>query len=293
MNSLLVSIIIPTYNRADLILETLDSILKQSYQNWECLVVDDGSTDNTKEVIEKFQNTDNRFKYCHRPGDYPKGANACRNYGIEISKGDLIQFLDSDDLISSDKFSQQVDLIISENADVSICSWGRLLKNNKKQIKKSEIYKNFEDGLELIECYGEYNTFLPVHSFLIKKSIIKKSGYWNEWLKINQDGEFFCRVLINAKKIVFEPASFVWYRFVEDFSTSKINTLEHAKHLILSWRLISNYLIIIDESRFNQYLENSKEYVFESLQKEYLNVLIDNKYFFKKQFKNKSFFKKL
>ena len=76
----LVSIIIPTYNRAHLIAETLDSIIAQTYTNWECIVVDDGSTDPTDELMETYCKKDSRFQYYHRPKNRPKGANACRNY---------------------------------------------------------------------------------------------------------------------------------------------------------------------------------------------------------------------
>src|SRR5690554_6998972 len=95
----LVSIIIPTYNRAHLIGETLDSVLAQTYQNWECIVVDDGSTDNTDEVMAEYMAKDSRFQYHHRPEDRLPGGNAARNYGFEVSKGEYIQWFDSDDIM--------------------------------------------------------------------------------------------------------------------------------------------------------------------------------------------------
>ena len=69
----LVSVIIPTYNRAHLIGETLDSVLAQTYQNWECIIVDDGSSDDTDEVIGEYVKKDNRFKYYHRPDEHLPG----------------------------------------------------------------------------------------------------------------------------------------------------------------------------------------------------------------------------
>lgn len=98
-SSPLVSIIIPTYNRAHLIGETLDSVLAQTYQNWECIVVDDGSTDGTDEVMAAYMAKDTRFQYHHRPKDRLPGGNAARNYGFEVSKGEYIQWFDSDDLM--------------------------------------------------------------------------------------------------------------------------------------------------------------------------------------------------
>ena len=78
----LVSIIIPTFNRANLISYTLDSVLNQDYTSWECLVVDDGSTDKTQEVVLGYIQKDSRIKLLHRPNDWIKGANSCRNYGL-------------------------------------------------------------------------------------------------------------------------------------------------------------------------------------------------------------------
>ena len=80
----LVSIIIPSYNRAKLLEETLDSILAQTWKNWECIVVDDGSTDSTEELLKMKYLNDKRFTWYRRPQDVPKGANACRNYGFQI-----------------------------------------------------------------------------------------------------------------------------------------------------------------------------------------------------------------
>ncbi len=88
MNNILVSIIIPTYNRVNHLGGILDSVLKQTCTNWECIVVDDGSSDATDELMRSYCEKDPRFKYHHSPNDRPKGGNTCRNYGFELSKGE-------------------------------------------------------------------------------------------------------------------------------------------------------------------------------------------------------------
>src|SRR5688572_29060991 len=104
MNALpLISIIIPTYNRALMLEETLDSIIAQTYKNWECIVVDDGSTDATDKLMAEYIDRDSRFQYHHRPKDRLPGGNAARNYGFEISKGNFIQWFDSDDYMMANK----------------------------------------------------------------------------------------------------------------------------------------------------------------------------------------------
>ena len=97
-----VSIIMATYNRAHLIEETLDSILNQSFINWECLIIDDGSTDNTTEVLRPYLLKDLRLRYSERTKDHKKGLSGCRNQGLELAKGDYIIFFDDDDMVHPD-----------------------------------------------------------------------------------------------------------------------------------------------------------------------------------------------
>ena len=98
MNNL-VSIIIPIYNRADLIIQTLESISNQTHENFECLIIDDGSEDDTENVVKGFVESDTRFQFFKRPSNKVKGPNACRNYGFEKATGDFIYFFDSDDFL--------------------------------------------------------------------------------------------------------------------------------------------------------------------------------------------------
>lgn len=98
-NTTQVSIIMATYNRAHLIEETLDSILNQSYKNWECLIIDDGSTDKTKDILLPILLKDSRFKYYERNKFHKKGLPGCRNQGLELAKGDYIIFFDDDDIV--------------------------------------------------------------------------------------------------------------------------------------------------------------------------------------------------
>ena len=153
MSSSLVSVIIPTYNRAHLILETLNSIKVQTYTNWECIVVDDGSTDETKDVLTIFCLKDARFQYHHRPDSRPKGANSCRNYGFEFSNGDYINWFDSDDVMHKDKLQVQVLALENSKFNFSVCQT-LVFENSIKNIiglRHEIIYSDtsFEDYLAL------------------------------------------------------------------------------------------------------------------------------------------------
>jgi glycosyltransferase involved in cell wall biosynthesis len=131
----LVSIIIPTYNRGHLIGETLESVLCQTYDNWECLVIDDGSTDNTDALVQGYLNKDNRIKFYHRPELHLPGGGGARNYGFLQSNGDYLIFLDSDDIIKEDCLEKRVQSLSSFN-DTQILVFSAGLLQNEKRINK-------------------------------------------------------------------------------------------------------------------------------------------------------------
>lgn len=126
----LVSVIIPTYNRENLILRSVNSVLNQSYKNLEVLVIDDCSSDNTKEVVAKIK--DERLRYVKLNKN--SGACVARNRGIQESKGAIIAFQDSDDVWHKDKLKIQIDIMIRNNADVSFCNLNKYIDLNKKPI---------------------------------------------------------------------------------------------------------------------------------------------------------------
>jgi glycosyltransferase involved in cell wall biosynthesis len=118
-----VSIVMATYNRAHFIVETLLSIQKQTFVDWECLIIDDGGTDNTEEVIASILEQDNRFKLQKRPETYIKGLPGCRNYGIDLALGDYIIFFDDDDI----PHPQNLELCVLEfnDSEISFCRYIR------------------------------------------------------------------------------------------------------------------------------------------------------------------------
>jgi glycosyltransferase involved in cell wall biosynthesis len=113
----LISVIIPTYNRAHILADTLLSVQNQSFTNWECLIVDDGSSDNTEALANNFAANDKRFRFLSRPATMQKGANSCRNFGLKQANGDLIKWLDSDDILQQECISKQLSVI----AEYDVC----------------------------------------------------------------------------------------------------------------------------------------------------------------------------
>lgn len=286
MSNPLVSIIIPSFNRAALLPETLNCLLSQIYSNWECIIVDDGSTDNTKQVVSNYITTDLRFSYYERPSDKPKGANACRNYGFEKSKGVFIQFLDSDDLLSVNKLKVQVETFIQKpSTSVVTCKYG-FFKNEIKQvnIKENEAYyNNFNTGYNLLNAFGIKGGYFPVHVYLVKREIIKMAGKWNETLVVNQDGEFFSRVLLNANTVVFVHNAIVYYRLDSGNNTSTTKFPNKNEGRIYSWRLINQNIHEKVNVKNALYVKKAKDIMFKNMFRDDAKVIYKNGFFFKKQ----------
>ncbi|APY00735.1 glycosyltransferase family 2 protein [Lacinutrix venerupis] len=216
MTNSLVSIIIPTYNRALLISETLDSIIAQTYTNWECIVVDDGSTDDSFKIIDSYCKKDKRFQLHERPLNKPKGANACRNYGLRLSKGKYLIFFDSDDLMIKTCVSNRVKAIEGSKYDMVIFSMGRFENINSLKIDKDRIVinKNIEDTiLEFLKGSLPWQVSRPI----IKSDFIKSSAVrFNEKMYRLQDVEFSIQVLQKLRPVYISiDKTDSYYRFNE------------------------------------------------------------------------------
>ena len=184
----LISIIIPAYNRAHLIGETIESIQKQTYQNWECIVVDDRSTDTTEEVVRGFMAKDSRFSYYMKPKGRPQGPSAARNYGFEQSKGEYINFFDSDDLMHPQKLEIDLKNIQSGDYDFTI-SQSKFFNENGEPTKEFWNSKLWSD--DPVNDFITKNIGWGVNSPLWKKdSLIQNNVCFGENL-ITADDYFF------------------------------------------------------------------------------------------------------
>lgn len=206
----LVSIIIPTFNRAAIIEETLMSIQKQSFENWECLIVDDGSTDETEELVHMWAEKDKRFKFLKRPIERLKGANSCRNYGLYHSLGAYINFFDSDDLMVVHKLALDIELIKENEIDFTI-SQTHFFYSESKEFFKYWNAQLFSDS--------------PIHDFITQKigwstnaplwkksSLVANNLRFDETLKNGQDYLFHSLALIKGMKPAVHEKVFVHQR---------------------------------------------------------------------------------
>lgn len=189
----LVSIIIPTHNRGNMILETLDSIQNQSYQDLEIIIVDDHSTDSSESTIKEYiSNSKMNISY-HK--NTKVGACAARNLGIDLSHGDYIQFFDDDDIMFEDCIATRLDKIKNDNLDFAACNF-LYFDDVTKEVCGKVINSNIPDNIVSRIYYYR----LPTSSFLLTRNAIRTIGYWNETTERLQDMAYFHRVYLYGLK---------------------------------------------------------------------------------------------
>ncbi|MVM32532.1 glycosyltransferase [Spirosoma sp. HMF4905] len=207
----LVSILIPMYNSEETIEETLYSCLNQTYNNIEIIIVDDGSSDNSLEIVKGLQASNSNIKLFRQER---KGACRARNLAFKYSKGEYIQYLDADDILSISKIEEQ--MVYASTLEPFVlfsCKWFRFEKTiNKAKKNYLGIYKNYNEPANWLVDSWSGNGALQTACWLSSRQLIEKAGDWNESLLKNQDGDFFCRVILNSKKIVFSNKAIVFYR---------------------------------------------------------------------------------
>ena len=185
----LVSIIIPTYNRSQLLAATLDSVKSQSYGNWECIVVDDGSTDGTAALMATYTKSDARFVYLKRPEHRASGGNAARNYGFEQSKGAYTQWFDSDDLMGETLLETQLAALDASGKEFSICRHDRYNDDFTKMLKEGTTYQP-EYGYYLDYVTNQLAANLP--TILFSRAVVAPFAL-SESLYKSQEFEFLQR----------------------------------------------------------------------------------------------------
>jgi len=211
-----VSVIIPTYNRADLLPRAINSVLNQIFQNFELIIVDDGSTDNTRQVVEEFQKKDKRIKYIWQENS---GAPAKpRNTGIKNSQGEYIAFLDHDDEWLPQKLEKQLE-IFEKNHQNNLGFVGCnnfIIKEDKIQEYKTPKYKNILPEI-LEKCF-----IRSCSGVIIKKSVLNKVGFFDENLKTGDDWDMWIRTIINGYSFDFvDKPLFKYYIHSENISAPK------------------------------------------------------------------------
>ena len=229
MNNTRVSIIIPCYNQAKYLEETLYSILNQTYSNWECLIVNDGSSDETEQIAKQFTARDKRFNYFFKENG---GLSSARNFGLNKSTGTYIQFLDSDDFIDNAKLELSInELNKPENTDkkLAISNFRMFVNdiNNSSEpycVLKSEFF-NFESIL----YKWEEEFTIPIHCGFFDASLFQTLRF-NENLKAKEDWVMWVQLFQSNLKTVFINQPLALYRKnPESMTATKVTLNDYLK----------------------------------------------------------------
>lgn len=212
----LVSIIIPTYNRAYLISATLDSILAQTYKNWECIIIDDSSTDNTAAVLQKFLDSDSRFQYYKRPDNKKKGPNSCRNFGFEKSKGEFINWFDSDDILFEDSIALRI-ANFNDTLDAVVAKCEIFDSSTGLKISENTILST---GNTLKDYFIGNMTFYVSGPVWRRSFLEKQQELFDEGIRYLDDWDFNLRMIYQNPNIKFLDLPVFKYRYHE-YSLSK------------------------------------------------------------------------
>lgn len=198
-----VSVVIPCFNAGPYIRETLQSIDDQGAVDVEILVIDDGSTDGTGDIVES------EFPRARLRRTEHSGVSAARNLGARTSSGVFIQYLDADDLLAPGKIERQVRALAESGADVAYGDWQRLVRTKDGRYAGGEIVSRRLADPE-IDLFTDF--WCPPAAYLFRRSIVERIGGWNESLPVIQDARFALDCALHGARFVYCPGVMARYR---------------------------------------------------------------------------------
>ncbi len=196
-----ISIIIPVYNVEKYLKECLDSVCAQTFTDWECICVDDGSTDSSPKILDEYAIKDSRFRIIHREHS---NAGACRNTGMDVAKGEYYSFLDSDDVFAPKMLEFHLKTIVKNEADISVCKMIRYRDGEELPSLASKTTKKFESYYDTpaqsIDIYEKWNG--RAWDKLFKAKLISEYSIRFQEIRSTNDMRFTYTALSLSKKVV-------------------------------------------------------------------------------------------
>jgi glycosyltransferase involved in cell wall biosynthesis len=253
----LVSVLIPAFNAQKFIAGTLASALAQTWPRTEIIVVDDGSTDQTLATAKRAAP-----EHVKIVSQEHQGAAAARNHALRLSQGEYVQWLDADDLLAPDKIERQLSTPDLRPRTLLSCAWGTFIcRRSRARFVPTALWNDLSP-LEWLLRKMEQNVHMQTATWLVSRELTEAAGPWNAGLSVDDDGEYFCRVLLQAERVRFVPEATVFYRMVRD-SLSYIGSSEpKMTALFRSMQLQVMHLRSLEESERSRracllYLQNS------------------------------------
>ncbi|HEV2329070.1 MAG TPA: oligosaccharide flippase family protein [Verrucomicrobiae bacterium] len=240
-----VSILIPAYNAEKWIAETIASARAQTWANKEIIIVDDGSKDQTLSVARRFAS-----KSINVISQSNRGAAAARNKAFSLCQGDYIQWMDADDLLSPDKIAGQMEAVeqFADRRKLFSCGWGSFFCRPKKaRFHPTGLWADLTSVEWLVRKMIEH-TWMQPGTWLVSRELTEAAGPWDERLSLDDDGEYFCRVLLESAGVKFVGGPAVFYRVRHGSLGSVDGSDKKLESAWLSMRLHVQYLRSIEDS---------------------------------------------
>lgn len=240
----LVSILIPAYNAEKWLAETLRSALNQTWPRKEIIVVDDGSTDNTLAIAKSFSSYN--VKILNQEN---LGASAARNRALETARGDYVQFFDADDILAPDKIEKQIIQVGCRASDIVIaCQWARFYTSPQEALFAPEPVWADMAPIDWLICSWEGGGMMHPAAWLVPRLLVEKAGRWDESLSLNDDGEYFTRVLLSSSRVEFCESARSYYRSGNKGSLSNSKSNAAWLSYFRSLELCSQFLLDREDS---------------------------------------------
>lgn len=239
----LVSVLIPCHNAAPWLAATLESVLAQTWPHLEIILIDDGSTDESLAIASQFDHPNLRII-----AQRNQGAAATRNQALEIAQGEAIQFLDADDILAPDKIEQQMALLQEDPNYLIAGAWARFRRHPQEASFKPEPLWQDMAPVDWLVCAWSGHWMMHPAAWLVPKSLIQAAGPWNETLSLNDDGEYFARVILASRGVRFCANARSYYRSGNPGSLSGCKTPEAWASQYRALALQSQHLLTAEAS---------------------------------------------
>lgn len=241
-----VSILIPAYNAQEWIADTVRSAIAQTWESKEIIVVDDGSTDNTFAIALQFESPSVQVVKMEN-----HGACAARNKALSLSRGEYIQWLDADDLLAPDKVEKQMEIVMQgiDRRTLLSSAWARFMYRTRcAESNPTALWCDLPPTEWLLRKM-EQNIYMQTATWLVSRELSDAAGLWDTRLTVDDDGEYFCRVLLASNGVKFVPSSKVYYRA---FGFDSLSYIGRSKSKLeshwLSMQLHIGYLRSLEDS---------------------------------------------
>jgi GT2 family glycosyltransferase len=239
-----VSVLIPCHNAAPYIAATLDSVLAQTWQQLEVIVVDDGSTDGSVSVLAEY--TGHGVRVIHQQN---VGAAAARNRALEASNGQSVLFLDADDLINADHIASLHAAIADAPRCIAMSEWDRFLVSPEEAVFPQRCsYHDAPGAAWLAQDWANASAMTQCGMFLIPRAALAEAGGWDERLTLIDDFEFYARVIARSAGVRFAPGARLYYRSGLNGSLSARKSRKAAESAFLSLMLGTQHLLEAEDS---------------------------------------------